>query len=239
MAVGIKGNEHILEFNEVHNVCRETGDVGAIYMGRDWTERGNIIRFNFFHDIYTAHTHGARIVYLDDFASGTTVFGNIFYNVQRGVFVGGGRDNTVENNVFVGCKQAVDIDARGLGWASKSVGKGGGLRSKLKRVPYRFPPWSVHYPQLIRILDDQPEFPKGNIIRRNLHMGGVWCRVPESVKPYQVFEDNLTDGDPGFVSPGKRDFELRKDSPAFQLGFKRIPIEKIGIYIDELRSPSP
>jgi len=39
-------------------------------------------------------------VYLDDCASGTTIFGNVFYKVTRAAFIGGGRDNTVENNIF-------------------------------------------------------------------------------------------------------------------------------------------
>ncbi|MBM4027064.1 MAG: right-handed parallel beta-helix repeat-containing protein, partial [Planctomycetes bacterium] len=35
------GNEHTIELNEIHHVCLETGDVGAIYTGRDYTFRGN------------------------------------------------------------------------------------------------------------------------------------------------------------------------------------------------------
>ena len=27
--------EHLIELNEIHHVCLETGDVGAIYTGRD------------------------------------------------------------------------------------------------------------------------------------------------------------------------------------------------------------
>lgn len=72
------GNDHLFEFNEVHNVCRETGDVGAFYTGRNWTTRGTVIRYNYFHDIYGPYTHGAMAVYLDDAASGSTIFGNVF-----------------------------------------------------------------------------------------------------------------------------------------------------------------
>ena len=59
------GNEHVIEFNEIHHVCMETGDVGAIYTGRDWTYRGNVVRHNCIH-----HTGGVGMgsmgIYLDD-----------------------------------------------------------------------------------------------------------------------------------------------------------------------------
>lgn len=41
------------------------------------------------------------------------------------------------------------------------------------------------------------------------------------------------------VAHAARDFRLRADSPAFQLGFKAIPFEKIGLYQDELRASWP
>ncbi|MCL5029609.1 MAG: right-handed parallel beta-helix repeat-containing protein [Bacteroidetes bacterium] len=36
-AILIYGNNHLIENNYIHNVCYETSDVGAIYLGRDWT----------------------------------------------------------------------------------------------------------------------------------------------------------------------------------------------------------
>jgi hypothetical protein len=45
--------------------------------------------------------------------------------------------------------------------------------------------------------------------------------------------------DPKFVDPEHDDYRLRPDSPAFALGFKPIPVEKIGPYQDELRATWP
>jgi len=45
--------------------------------------------------------------------------------------------------------------------------------------------------------------------------------------------------DPLFVNPDKDDYRLRRNSPAFKLGFKPIPIEKIGPYPNELRATWP
>ncbi|GIV15981.1 MAG: hypothetical protein KatS3mg022_1416 [Armatimonadota bacterium] len=39
-AILLGGNDHLIEFNEIHHVCTETGDAGAFYMGRDLTQRG-------------------------------------------------------------------------------------------------------------------------------------------------------------------------------------------------------
>ncbi|MDU3349138.1 right-handed parallel beta-helix repeat-containing protein [Clostridium sp.] len=42
------GNDHTIEENEIFDICKETNDIGAIYSGRDWTYRGNIIRKTIF-----------------------------------------------------------------------------------------------------------------------------------------------------------------------------------------------
>lgn len=45
--------------------------------------------------------------------------------------------------------------------------------------------------------------------------------------------------DPLFVNPDKDDYRLHRNSPAFRLGFKPIPVEKIGPYQHELRASWP
>ncbi|MHC4207969.1 MAG: right-handed parallel beta-helix repeat-containing protein, partial [Planctomycetota bacterium] len=235
-AIQLGGNDHIIEFNEIYNVCFETGDVGAFYMGRDWTARGTIIRHNYFHHIKGPGLHGAMAVYLDDSASGISIIGNIFHRAGRAAFIGGGRDNLVENNIFVDCPASVHVDARGVGWMKYHVEPGGTLPERLKAVPYRQPPWSEKYPSLVNILDDSPGEPRGNIVRRNISFGGKWLDVENKAMPLIKFEDNLVDKDPHFVDLDRQDFRLRPDSPAFALGFQQIPIEKIGLYFDEYRT---
>ena len=49
--------------------------------------------------------------------------------------------------------------------------------------------------------------------------------------------DNIViDTDPGFVDLENEDFRLRENSPAWKLGFKRIPVEKIGLFKDKYRT---
>jgi hypothetical protein len=43
------------------------------------------------------------------------------------------------------------------------------------------------------------------------------------------------DADPLFHGPPPRTFRLQEDSPAYKLGFKPIPFEKIGLYESEYR----
>ena len=45
--------------------------------------------------------------------------------------------------------------------------------------------------------------------------------------------------DPLFVNAAQADYRLKPNSSAFQLGFKPIPVEKIGPYQDELRATWP
>ncbi len=236
-ALHLAGNDHVVELNEVHDVCRETCDVGALYLGRDWTMRGNVIRHNFFHDIAAPVALSSMAVYLDDAASGFTVDGNIFHRVQYAVFLGGGRDNRIENNVFVDCKLAVHIDARGVGWMKNEVETE--LKPRLQAVPYQQPPWSRRYPSLVNILSDEPGLPKGNVVTRNISVGGTWADIEKVALPLVEVGDNLVDVNPLFIDPAKPDFRLRIDSPAHRLGFKPIPVDTIGIYRDEYRSSLP
>ncbi len=199
MAIGLHGNEHVIEFNEVHTVCMETDDAGAFYMGRDWTERGNVIRYNYFHHIGRFEGRvGVQSIYLDDFASGTTVFGNVCYRGGRGVLLGGGRDNTIANNVFIDCKPAVHVDARGLGWARDYFdGTVTTLQDRLEAMPYKQPPWSTRYPELLTLLDDEPAVPKGNAVVRNICVRGKWLDVRKEVPDKTVqIAGNLVNAQP-------------------------------------------
>lgn len=237
-AILLGGNEHIIEFNEIHNVCMETSDAGAFYLGRDYTERGNIVRYNFFHNLGKGDV---QAIYLDDCASGTVVVGNVCYKVGRGVLIGGGRDNTVENNVFVDCRPAVHVDGRGLGWAKFWFdGRDSTLMDRLNAVNHTQPPYSERYPELVTLLHDEPAVPKGNKVLHNICVGRRWLDLLDGLNDKVIrIQDNLIEGDPGFIAPEKLNFQLRDDSPAYKLGFKPIPMEKFGLYRDEYRTTLP
>ena len=110
------GNDHLIEFNEINNVCQEACDVGAIYAWNDWAGRGNRVSYNYFHDIMGYQGKGANGVYMDDCFSSVTILGNVFQRVKRAIHLGGGHDHQVINNLFVSCPLAIHADARGLNW---------------------------------------------------------------------------------------------------------------------------
>lgn len=238
-AISFSGNDHLIEYNQIHDVCQEANDAGAIYAGRDWTMRGTIIRYNFMHHVRGFRDQGCVGVYLDDMFSGTAIRGNVFYRVTRAAFIGGGRDCLVENNIFVECTPAVHLDARALGWAADTVPTT--MVPRLQAVPYQKPPWSERYPALVRILEEEPAAPRGNLIRRNVCTGGQWLSLDTKAKPYYQEEENLLDVDPLFVNPEKMDFRLRQDSPVFRQipAFQPIPMEQIGLRCDAQGRPIP
>ena len=230
-AIIFGGNDHVIEYNEIHDVLTRTGDGGAVYTGRDWTYRGNVIRYNFFHDL-----NGIRkwenAVYIDDQAGGMQIYGNIFHNCHWGMLLGGGRDNLIENNVFSSCDLALQLDARGLGWGKDRLGPT--LRERLAAMPYAEPPWSERYPKLVNILDDEPMTPKHNVLRNNvlLNAGKLETRLAAAAKENGTLANNIeTTENPGFADPQRLDFSLRPNSQLATLvpDFKPIPVAQIGL----------
>jgi len=233
------GNDHLIEFNEIHHVCLESNDAGAIYTGRNWTMRGNMIRYNYLHEIQGYLEKGCVGVYLDDMFSSADIIGNVFYKVTRAAFIGGGRDCSVVNNIFIDCNPALHVDARALNWAHYHADEWieeGNTKGTISGIRYKEPPYSERYPKLVGILEDEPKAPKGNLIARNICVGGTWEEVEGAAKPYLALENNLLDTDPLFVDREKRNFRLKEDSPAFAVGFETIPMEKIGLYEDADRA---
>jgi len=236
-AIGYDGNDHIIEYNEIHDVVLESSDAGVLYTGRDWTFRGNVVRYNFFHHIPHRPGFGSKVVYLDDCASSTEIFGNVFYKTRESAFIGGGRDNIIQNNVFIECEQPVHLDTRGLTW--DHFRPGGPMYEALRRFKHDKPPWSTRYPKLARILEEHPQAPLGNVCVNNVSYRSSW-RDPD--KKYVKIADNfITDEDPGFVDAANMNFQLRDDSIVYRNipGFQKIPIERIGPYKDEYRATWP
>ncbi|HDY89908.1 MAG TPA: right-handed parallel beta-helix repeat-containing protein, partial [bacterium] len=276
--VRFHGNEHVMEFNEIHHVAMETGDVPAIGSDVDWTYRGNIIRHNYFHHIHGPGHLGCMTIYLDLPVGGTWIYGNIIYDADWGFYTNSGRDITIENNIFIKCNPAMGFGT----WGDPKMFQSGGdwrIYERLMEMNYKEPPYSTRYPELLKIFKDgDPSIPHGNLITKNISMGGTffqfrtadlnfeiltivnnliadpvileWRQKNHELKPFTIddseivktFEDYgniVINSDPGFVDIEHEDFRLKEDSPAWKLGFKPIPFDKIGLYIDEYRTSLP
>lgn len=174
------GNDHIIEENEIFDICKETNDVGAIYSGRDWTYRGNIIRKSYIHDLDNNSLGDAVVgIYLDDCFSSAHVYKNKIENVPLAILAGGGRDNIIEENTIINCKNSISFDDRGLSGSNYD-----NLKSKLNDVPYKSEIWIKKYPEIKSLDTIDPKIPYGNIIMNNKLKNTSEMIIKESIKEY-------------------------------------------------------
>ena len=175
-AVLYVGNEHLIERNDIFHAITESGDAGALYSGRDWTSQGNVIRWNYIHDLGNTVSDGGKSVftmgvYLDDCDCGDTVVSNYFLQAGCALMIGGGRDNRFVGNVIVDCEKAFLLDDRGASFAADHWNNPNdsswNLLGKAEAMHYREEPWASRYPNLARILDDDPRLPLHNVFAGN------------------------------------------------------------------------
>jgi hypothetical protein len=241
-AIGVGGNDHIFEYNELYNICTETDDCGAYYKGRNPSCRGNIVRYNFFYNIGSPMGHGNAAVYFDDGDGGDFVIGNLFFRCGdpgKGsfgtVFSHGGHGLTAEDNIFLECKRPLGSAP----WNDKRWKESLNPQLLLQDVDITSEVYLKRYPELAGYMDPQPGQPRVSLARRNvLALGasvssGNWQVSPE--------ENWITDQDPGFVDAAKGNFNLRPGAEVFRRlpGFQAPPFAKMGLYQDELRPVVP
>jgi len=275
------GNDHLIEYNELYDLAHESGDVGGINTGADYSDQGTVIRYNAIHHCHGRGEGGFRAIYLDLPGSNTTIFGNILYQVDIGVFFNSGRDNRVQNNIFIDCHPSVNIYL----WPHKNYFQPAGpwkIVEKMHALDYQNPPYSVKYPKLPTYLDQDVGMPYGHEVSNNISCNGIFLDLSEEIDqsrlivrnnlicdslllvltkkwtqdydPYHIgyaatytkkdtaavqqlesSGNRVTDRDPGFVDAANNDFRLKTDSPAWELGFQKIPMQKIGLYTDKYR----
>ena len=229
-AILLHGNDHLIEYNSIHHAVTDGDDMGAIYYGRDPSEFGNKVQYNFFHHI--GNDHGLIVsVYHDDGACGMEVTGNIFYLAgKRSVLIGGGSDNAYRNNIFIESPMAFHLDNRLMGWAKANVDKDGIFQKRLEAVNYKQAPYATAYPKLKNYFEDSPALPKRNFIENNVFVNIKL--IHDGNADWSYFGKNyIASGDPGFENYNEMNFQLKPSSEIFKLlpGFKAIPFHKIGI----------
>ncbi len=280
IGIWFDGNDHLIEYNHVHHVNQETQDGGAIYScARDWTKRGTILRFNYIHDSGGYGRKNAKDpwqspfytwgIYLDDWTSGTEVYGNIVARTYSGgILVHGGRDNSIENNIIIDGGNGQMVYSS-LPPTEKELP---GMFKKIFEMGY------TKYPLLSTITSPQQGTNmSGNKFLRNivyysngksslfdiygtfdfsttisdfntLYAAGLTLLIPYTNAPaVQQWESwqgkgmdrNSIPADPHFSDISNNNFALSPDSPALKMGFKQIPFEKIGPYNDPLRASWP
>ena len=204
--------DSVFEYNEIFRYCMVSNDLGAFY-SYDYISRhfGNItFRYNFMHS--SAIGDG---IYFDHDHPDMHVYGNIAYLKSNG--------------------------KRGTGYLYKH-----GDQDKY--------PQGIDCANNIAVMENTgftfvSVLPNKGRIENNV---AVMCKVPMTWREvkggkevpaadYSTGPNKAYDSDPGFVDMAHFDFRLKpgaqllKDLP----GFKPIPAEKIGLYVDEYRKSLP
>lgn len=224
-AMRVGGNNHLIEYNEIYNAVTESDDQGGADMFGNPTFLGNVYRYNYWHHIGNWRGIGEHPkcgqagIRLDDAISGTRVYGNVFERCSTGkrgfgaVQIHGGKDNAVENNLFIDCAAMVSCspwsEQRWREFVDKALDS-----PAIDRALYL-----ERYPALADLAGNA----NLNHIRRNL---GWRCDELLRHAPKNIdAADNTMLGDGEFAwNPGS--FELKRP------GFDPIPFGEIGLYRD-------
>lgn len=226
-----KNVENVVEYNRIHDVGRETADLGAIEtLGRSDIDTRTVIRFNDIRGTGGLATDPAGNwlvrykgfgIYLDDLTNGVTVQGNFLQDTGwAAVFIHGGDGNRVENNI------AVLTDGRDkfirFEWVP-SAGTAGFLHDNAatRNLVYA----RVPVDQIVTSLTGGEYRLENNILDRAGRGNRAQAAAPDRTQR-SVQAGSLPD--PYFQDPSKDDFRLRPNSPARKIGFEDLPWSRIG-----------
>ena len=235
MAILFHGNDHVIEYCNISNVCKDVDDQGAVYYGRDPSERGHKIRYNYFKDL--SPRHRVTATYHDDGACGSEVYGNIYYRAgSLPVLIGGGMDHNYYGNIFIESPAAIHVDNRLTHWGRGMVAPNGIFDVRLRDIKHDKAPYSEAYPELVNYWNESPADPKRNTFHGNLFFKiGTLVHGQES---FGEFWNNWeTDENPGFVDVNDPLKGFTHDAAVFNHieGFKEIDYKNIGSTLDKAK----
>ncbi len=253
------GSDNVMEYNRIHHVNFEAADscIIGMFCGGSYekamTRLGNIVRYNYVSDSIgyrmkqpghwesPCHTYGIR---MDDLTSGVTVFGNIIVRTVSGaVQIHSGKDNVLENNIMVDGLSSQVCFSNSLSEFKKIKSDMSGNRFVRNIVSYGNPEARLFavggWTERMMAESDY------NLFHAHGHVPVIrtlpGCKPADSFSKWKSFgyEKHSLLADPQFVDAANGDYRLRDDSPAWKLGFKRIPVEKIGLHADPDRVSWP
>ncbi len=241
MAITHPGNEHIIEYNYLHEVTTESIDAGAICTGGDAAAHGTIERFNYLENIGTKE-YPSCAIYWDNTHSGQTAFGNVFRNVPgKSIMIGGGRENVVRNNISIGSEYAVQYDQRlrdgalSGGWYGNQIGA---YMNSSKAMPVTEEPWASRYPHIKELKDDIDDTenicfaanPAYAVVENNVFVmtSDYGIALDEYVVKMGTVRNNIVFNSEEECLKDKK-FTLTDEAKKLLPEFVEIPFEKIGI----------
>ncbi len=226
-AINFGGNNNSISYNNIYDVLKYTEDAGVIYGGRSWTERGNKIKYNFIHDIKNNYSQQILTgIYFDTLLDEEEVVGNIFYNIDgKGMLQSGGRDNLIENNMFV----HVATPFMGMNWSitqySEESGDSFNMLEQALEYDYKNGIYATMYPKLALLPDSWDEL-----------IGTHWLLPEDNIFRNNRGEDNLRWALDGKIESGTLDFAVYEVAemeplPRDSDKFVPLPYDEIGIQL--------
>lgn len=250
------GNDHIIEFNKIHDAVKECLDMDAIYTRNEYMPqwRGNIIRNNYIYNIgifpvgeYTKQLNVSGIR-TDNYGHGLQIYNNVFANIGSdgannviGVTAQGNR-NTLKGNLFIDCS------ATFLGWNTYAAGTTWDMnkqeekeRVELAAKYAAIPAFAERYPELATFKDEYYKSVATNVFDENVvvNMKFKLSQTNGTVNPQGTrgapelikgSNNYLTTSDPGFVDYANGNYELKEDSEVFKKipEFQNVDMSKMG-----------
>lgn len=217
---------NVVEFNHIHHIGALSNgdgpilsDMGAIYtLG---VQPGTIIRANLCQDI-AGIRYGGWGIYLDQASSGLLVENNIVSRTTHGGFsLHFGKDNILRNNIFAFGGQAQLLRTRPEEYLSFTFEQNiiywsgdGLLQGRWKDYNFIFDRnlyWRADEGEIEFAIDSWED-------KENKLSWQEWQQ--------KGMDRNSAIADPLFIDPERGDFRLKPNSPAFELGFEPISLER-------------
>ena len=221
-AIRLEGNDMLVEKNEFSKCVTESDDQGAIDVFGNPLYRGNIIRWNFFHDIGIPHLHMAAGVRLDDAISGFSIYENLFLRASNDLFGGiqihGGKDNFIEGNIFADCHAAISQTPWGdKRWQEAIDNPDHPMYKAMHTTDWQSEFWQHRYPALKHLLTD----PNRNYATDNVAINAETFILRKSER-FEILNNKLLKADNHPATA--------KDFTDYLVPWHLIPVDKIGLY---------
>lgn len=250
------GNDHVIEYNKIHDAVKECLDMDAIYTRNEYMPqwRGTVIKNNYIYNIgifpvgeYTKQLNvcGMRT---DNYGHGLQIYNNIFANIgTEGAnnvigITAQGNENKITGNIFVDCS------ATFRGWDTYTPGATWDMTNQEEKERVELaekyaanPIFGQKYPELANFRNEYYKSVATNVFDNNVIVnikfklsetnGTVNPQGTRGAPELILGENNFrTTEDPGFVNYANCDYTLKSDSEVFSKipEFENIEMDKIG-----------
>ena len=233
------GNNHTIKYNEIYDVDQETDDCGAIYCGRNSLHQGNVIAYNYLHDLFSTEVlpfgHQTAI-YWDDNMVGQTAHNNIIRGVRKNAY-SNGIDIHFYNNTSIDIT-AASMDFKNGSAATNNNAGGVGFGSTIADEALYFKTYP-NLPEIIKLMAQgtPAELSKFSEFYNNLDVNAPENIIDTNNREYAKVKNNVNISSyDDFVDPEKQDYRIKSGSPTAKLvpgiTTDEFDIEEIGLQRD-------